>query len=172
MSLPTLLWLFPIVFMLHDFEEIIRFKTFLSANGDALAKRVPKPVRREFANLQKYTTAQYSLAIAIEFLIFSLVTLHAVESGWYPLFIFFAVGHGAHGLYHVASGLVLRQPIPGAVTALLLVLPYSAYLCLRLTAEGYTTWGTIGWLVPVSLVFFMAWMKGLFWVVERVLGRR
>ncbi len=34
MTLSTLLWLFPVSFMLHDFEEIIRIECWIHRNGD------------------------------------------------------------------------------------------------------------------------------------------
>ena len=40
-KIETLMWLLPIVFMLHDFEEIIMFKPWMNANCAALEKRLP-----------------------------------------------------------------------------------------------------------------------------------
>jgi hypothetical protein len=46
-KLETLMWLLPIVFMFHDFEEIIMFKPWMNANYAALEKRLPAPAPRQ-----------------------------------------------------------------------------------------------------------------------------
>jgi len=38
----TIIWLLPIVFMIHDFEEIIFFKSWMNKNKDYLIEKFPK----------------------------------------------------------------------------------------------------------------------------------
>ena len=159
MTLSTLLWLFPVSFMLHDFEEIIRIERWLHRNGDRVEKKIPGFVKNSFAKMREMTTPEMAAAVAVVFVVFSAATYLAVEFKVFGPFIFCIVGYFAHGFFHLGSAIVMKDWTPGALTSLLLVIPYSILLFSRLTVLGITTWKTIALLVPITLLAFVVLMK-------------
>ncbi|MDR2927860.1 MAG: HXXEE domain-containing protein [Cytophagaceae bacterium] len=41
-----IIWLLPIVLMIHDFEEIIFFKSWINQNRDCMTEKFPKIAKR------------------------------------------------------------------------------------------------------------------------------
>ena len=58
-------WLFPIIFMFHDMEEIIGFKFFLRQNEAELQKRFPFFLRR----YENFSTEGFALAVYEELIL-------------------------------------------------------------------------------------------------------
>ena len=58
-------WLFPIIFMFHDMEEIIGFKFFLRQNETELQKRFPFVLRR----YKDFSTEGFALAVYEELIL-------------------------------------------------------------------------------------------------------
>lgn len=119
----SIIWLFPVLFMLHDFEEIIlveawrkRYKTKLEAQ---------KSKRLVFAGCNR--TPAFSVGVAIEFLILSFVSqisLWTESYGiWYGLFIAFTI----HLVGHCVATLLYKYYVPGVVTSILFT-PICVYL--------------------------------------------
>ena len=96
MSLASLLWLFPIVFMLHDLEEIVRVESWLRTYGGGVREKIPTFLRKKFDVICSLDSAAFSTAVAVEFLLFSAAAYLAVEKGFYASFFFFSVGFFSH----------------------------------------------------------------------------
>ena len=65
-----LIYLFPIVFMLHDFEEIIMQQRWMERNADELCRRFPV-LRKQIMQLRELSTTGFAIAVAEEFIIIS-----------------------------------------------------------------------------------------------------
>ena len=81
-------WLFPIIFMFHDMEEIIGFKFFLRQNEAELKNRFPFILRRykDFST-EGFALAVYEeliLCILISTLAYFLIAISSGISGWGP----------------------------------------------------------------------------------------
>ena len=63
-------WLFPIIFMFHDMEEIIGFKFFLRQNETELKKRFPFILRR----YKDFSTEGFALAVYEELILCILIS--------------------------------------------------------------------------------------------------
>jgi hypothetical protein len=117
-KIETLMWLLPIVFMFHDFEEIIMFKPWLGANGAALAKRFPSWASRALAGRSKISTSAFALAVAEEFLVLSALTLLAVELELYSFWAGMLLGFFIHLLVHAGQFAIYRGYVPVILTSL------------------------------------------------------
>jgi hypothetical protein len=117
-KIETLMWLLPIVFMFHDFEEIIMFKPWLNANGTALEKRLPQWASRALAGHNKMSTSAFALAAAEEFIILSALTLLAVELELYPFWAGMMLGFFIHLLVHMGQFAIYRGYVPVILTSL------------------------------------------------------
>jgi hypothetical protein len=126
MNLNFLIAVFPIVFMFHDFEEIIFFKTWLTKNRDYLKNRFPKISRHILPHFEKLSTAAFSLAVAEEFILISIITFTSIWLKnyflWFAIFIAFSL----HLVAHIIQWIILKRYIPSIVTSLL-CLPYCIY---------------------------------------------
>ena len=94
-----LLCLFPIAFMLHDFEEIIVLPKWMARNANILRTRFPF-LKKQIAQLQGLSMTGFVIAVAEEF----------------------------HLLIHILQFIILKRYIPAIVTSFL-CLPYAVYVC-------------------------------------------
>jgi hypothetical protein len=117
-KIETLMWLLPIVFMFHDFEEIIMFKPWLGTNGAALAKRLPSWASRALTEHNKISTSAFALAVAEEFLVLSLLTLLSVELELYSFWAGMMLGFFIHLLVHTGQFAIYRGYVPVILTSL------------------------------------------------------
>lgn len=126
MNLIILIALLPIVFMFYDFEEMIFFKTWLTKNRELIKRRFPRMSTRILPHPGKLSTAAFSLAVAEEFLLLSLITYTAIwwenYSVWFAAFMAFSI----YLIVHIIQWLIIRRCIPSIVTSPI-CLPYCFY---------------------------------------------
>ena len=67
----TLIWLFPIVFMIHEFEEIIFMRWWIAKNKVHVLNKYPKLGKQVLGQFDAFSTESFSLIVAEEFLIVS-----------------------------------------------------------------------------------------------------
>ena len=119
--------LLPVVFMIHEYEEIIMFKHWLKHHQPELRTRFPKfeqmLARSGHFN---YATSTYAVGTAHEFLLISLITFSAMSVGAYSWWFAAFAGHSIHLLIHLVQWMIYRKYIPVIVTTIL-SLPYCVY---------------------------------------------
>lgn len=114
-----IVWLFPIIFMFHEFEEIIFFKSWIEKNKDDLSERYPKLAKRLLSRIEGLSVPAFTVAVAEEFLLLSIVTVLAVIFNWYLLWLAVFMGYFIHLLVHMVQSCVFRRYIPGIYTTML-----------------------------------------------------
>jgi hypothetical protein len=134
-SLVTLLWLFPVTFLLHDFEEIIFAESWFNKNYNKSLPKVPNHMKETFKELSKTTAARFAIPVFIQFIFYIGATYLAVEKDIFGPFIGFNVLMFLHVFMHLGQSLFLRTYALGVGTAILITLPYSIYLFYRLLEE-------------------------------------
>ena len=172
MQISTIIWLFPIVFMIHDFEEILLVRSWMDRNFETASRRIPRFLQKPAAQIKDISTAEFSLSVAVEFVFFSIIAFLAAEYGRYTLFNLFAVGLVAHSLVHLGTAIWTRSLAPGVVTSVLVLIPYGLLLFPRLTALGLIDWKTILIYLPVMLAVFGFYAYGLLWVGRKLLRKK
>lgn len=121
-ELELIVSLFPIVFMLHEFEEIIGFKPWVVKDGLWIAKKFPKAAK-QITLYERLSVPAFALAVLEEFVLVGLVTVLALTLQWYSAWIAMFMGFSLHILIHIGQWIVVGKYIPIAVTSLL-SLPY------------------------------------------------
>ena len=109
-TLLFLMTLLPVVFMLHDFEEIIMFRPWLRRNRDELKARFPRfeafLTRR---GLFDYSTSAFAVAVCHEFTLLSVASYGALYTGvygwWFAAFMAFFL----HLFVHVGQWVIYRK---------------------------------------------------------------
>jgi len=154
-----IIWLLPIVFMIHDFEEIIFFKPWISKNKDYLAIRFPKISKRFLLRFDSMSTSAFALAVLEEFVLLSLITLSSVLFDYYLLWLAVFMGFFVHLLVHFVQWIILKRYIP-AIGTTFLALIYCTYSLYRIIIDEIfhlseiLLWTIIGFgLVGLNLIF-------------------
>ena len=121
-ELELIVSLFPIVFMLHEFEEIIGFKPWVVKDGLWIAKKFPKAAK-QITLYERLSVPAFALAVLEEFVLVGLVIVLALTLQWCSAWIAMFMGFSLHILIHIGQWIVVGKYIPIAVTSLL-SLPY------------------------------------------------
>lgn len=164
MKTESILWLLPVVFMIHDFEEIVMMKPWAARNVGGLQRRFPRLASRLVPAIGRLSTGGFAVAVAEEFLLLSALTLLAVEYNLFALWTGLLLAFFVHLLVHVGQFLVFRRYVPVIFTSLPAAV-YCVVAARELTAKGLVDWGTavlwgIGCLALVGLNLFLALQLG------------
>jgi hypothetical protein len=141
-SLESLIWSLPLVFMLHDLEEIIMVRPWLDRESVRLRQRFPGFAERFLKQLGGLSTSGFALAVAEEFILLLLISLACLWWQAYTLWAGLLIAFFIHLLVHIGQFLHYRRYIPGLITTLLASF-YSLWalsICYRL---GLLVWPTI-----------------------------
>lgn len=114
----TLMWLLPVVFMIHDFEEIIMMKPWLTKNWPKLEKRLPAKAIRAMAKQKDMSVSAYALAVAEEFVVLSTLTLVAIEMNLNNFWAGLLIGFFIHLLVHIGQFVAFRGYVPVIITSI------------------------------------------------------
>ena len=131
----TLIWLLPVSFMVHDFEEIIFWELWMNKNGGEVRRRVPPFLAKHVDTVLGKSTAQVSFVVCLIFVLPVLAAFLATVCGTASLFLLISAMFFAHGFGHIGQSIVLRRYVPGVITSALIVIPYGLVLDWRLSAE-------------------------------------
>jgi hypothetical protein len=177
MKLDTMMWLLLVFFMFHEFEEIIMMKPWVAKNKRGLRKRFPAVASRLLPHFEKLSTSSIALAIAVEFLLFSVLIFSAVELQLYALWTSILLVFFFHVIFHIFSFVLYRKYVPVIITSLLSI-PYCLY-ALYFLKNNELFWSnfTRGFLIVVALgatVFIFAlWLAARFekWLNKSFIGK-
>lgn len=121
-ELELIISLFPIVFMIHEFEEIICFKPWVTNNGLWLTSKYPK-FAKPVTHLGRLSVPAFSGAVLEEFILVSITTVLALTLHWYSVWIAVFTAFAFHVFLHIVQWVAIRRYIPVIITSLL-SLPY------------------------------------------------
>ena len=105
--------------MFHDFEEIIFFKSWITKNKTTLSEKFPKLAKRFLARFDNLSVQAFSLAVAEEFILFSLVTVLSIIFESYLLWLGIFMGFFIHLIVHVIQWIAFRKYIPAIFTSII-----------------------------------------------------
>ena len=151
--------LLPIVFMFHDFEEIIFFKPWINKNSAYLKEHFPRLSKKFLSRFESLSTSGFALAVAEEFLLLSFITYGSVYFNNYYLWISAFMAFFIHLIMHVAQWIILRRYIPMIVTSLI-SLPYCVYALIEILENNMfqvseiVLWTFVGLIAMVINVLF------------------
>lgn len=134
----TIVWLLPIVFMIHDFEEIIFFKTWIIKNKTGLSQRFPRISKRFLPRYENLSITAFSLAVFEEFILLSVITVLSVLFEHYFLWLGVFMGFFIHSIIHFIQWLILRKYIPAIYTTII-SLVYCALSLKLILKENFFT---------------------------------
>jgi hypothetical protein len=152
MTIETLMWLLPVFFILHDFEEIIMFKPWISRNSDELFKRFPKLAARFLPHMEKLSTSSFAVAVVEIFLILSIMAFVAVELKLYSLWTGILLAFFVHLILHIIQFAAYRKYVPVIITSFVCCL-YCIGALFYLIGANLVNWPeTAIWTIVVVIV--------------------
>jgi hypothetical protein len=174
-TLSLLIALLPIVFILHDFEEIIMYRPWLTKHREEVGKRFPRVGKILSRYHSGLSTSAFAIAVLHEFLVITIITYLSlwfdVYYWWFATFMVFSL----HLFVHIGQWIIYGKYVPFIITSLL-ALPYSIstfYVFTRSTDMSigqlwiWTIAGVLLGLVSFPSAFFFAsrfeiWKKRYF----------
>ncbi|WP_338448332.1 HXXEE domain-containing protein [Niallia oryzisoli] len=151
-SLNTLIWFFPITFLLHDFEEIIFVEAWFKKNYVRLKPKVPGRMIKVFEDLSKTNAARFSIPVFMQFIVYIIASYLAAEQGFYGLFLGVNVLFFLHIFSHIGQTLFFGVYALGVGSAIIVTLPYSVYLFYRLLNEDIISFMDLAINLPYGLI--------------------
>ncbi|SDN64427.1 Protein of unknown function with HXXEE motif-containing protein [Psychrobacillus sp. OK028] len=148
-NVQTLIWLFPIMFILHDFEEIIMVERWMKRNSTRIYDILPEKIADRVIKQFSMSTAQFAVAVLVIFLFVSSATVMANQfviqglQGNIYIFTIVTLVFFLHGFTHIGQSIILRSVTPGAFTSLFVIIPYSLVLFQSLLINEVITWKII-----------------------------
>jgi hypothetical protein len=146
MKLNRLIGLFPILYFIHDLEEIVTVERFVQEHGDAIPLSV--------------TTLQFTIAFGILFIISSAGCYQAMKGkkflGMSPVAFFTFLVPGlllANGVSHIFQAIYFQSYTPGVITTVCNIFPYSFFALKALRAEKLVSWKKLS---AIFLIAFVA----------------
>lgn len=135
--LDFLMYLFPIVFLLHDGEEIWMVERWVRRHQD----QIKFALDLRLIDLNKNITVQFAIAVLTIGSVLTLTTLWAIPHTGskhfiYILFIGFVSVYLLDGMKHIGTSILLRSYTPGVATAAIVEVPFGAYALYRFHDAG------------------------------------
>lgn len=129
-------WLFPIIFIFHDMEEIIGFGIWLKNNKKILGEKYPNILN----TYKDFSTEGFSLAVFEELILCIAFSALAFLFDTQPLWYIWLGGFIActlHFIIHIGQAVWMRQYIPATATSII-CFPISIWILYQcfLTLEG------------------------------------
>lgn len=174
LDVQTLIWLFPILFVLHDFEEIIMIEKWMVKKSDVIYERLPRIIADRVIKQFSMSTAQFTVAVLVIFLFVGSSTFMANQyiiqgslANIYP-FTIITLTFFLHAFTHIGQSIFLRSITPGSLTSMTIIIPYSLALYNALLINEVLTWKVIFVCLPfVFLVIPLALLAH--WIGRKVI---
>ena len=160
MSIPTLVWLFIVAFLIHDLEEIIWVGPWIEKNRTDVIKKVPGFMKKRLENLFQINSSQFAVAVLLELIVFIPFTFMAAGQGKFLVFLAFNSLFFIHVFTHLGQSIYLRRYTPGVVTAVIITLPYGLFLFYRLLSDGLVSWSQVLLSIPLGLLMLPVVLVG------------
>ncbi len=129
------IWLFLVIFMLHDFEEIISVENW-SRKTFYLTENTSNRLKKLIWNFWNINSHSFAKRDVVIFLVISTIVfmkVQYIDSRLIAiLFLSLLCLVLLHNLVHIIQTLILKTYTPGLYTAIGLVTPYTLYLFYRL----------------------------------------
>ncbi|RAK23065.1 uncharacterized protein with HXXEE motif [Anoxybacillus vitaminiphilus] len=166
MSLRTIIWLGPFIFLIHDLEEVFLTQQWIKKHSYLFKGTVVERLVNTFG----YSPGEFGLVVGIITILYGIICYFAakqIKAGMSMnlyaatlLILFINV------FTHLGQSILLKMYTPGVITSLLIVLPYTLYAFRKLKAANMitkTTWIT-SLFMSIGMVFIIF---GLMFLVGR-----
>ena len=167
MNIHLLISLLPVVFILHDLEEIIMFKPWLSKNKEELKSRFPKAAKLLLKTHDHLSVSGFAVAVLFILIVLTAITYLSLifenYSWWFGAFAVFTL----HLVVHIVQWIIYAKYVPFIITSLLF-LPCCIYTFIQflhftsMSSWQMVLWTMIGFLLTAFIFFLSFSVAGKF----------
>lgn len=159
--------LFPIIFMIHDFEELIMLQPWLSKNRKELKERFPKIEQFfESRKIFELSTSSFAVAMFHEFLLFSIITFLSLYFENYKWWFSLLIGYSLHLVLHLIQWILFKKYIPMLITSVL-TMPYCiCAICVFLNTIELSLQELVVWIVVGIFLTAISVFSAFFWALK------
>ncbi|MBC2140454.1 HXXEE domain-containing protein [Listeria innocua] len=165
----TIMWvfLFPSLFIIHDFEEIIYGHSWFNKNKEIIGAKVPEKLMSRLEDSLEGSVSQFAFAVLEEFIILVFLAVLTSIYQWYSFYVCLMFGYCVHAVMHLFQSIYIRKYIPATGTAIVtsILIVYGAIIIVR---EQNLQWGFI--LMELPLMMFAIFLNVVFahWISKRL----
>lgn len=129
-----IIWMFPILFIVHDMEEIMGFGLWLKKNRTLLDRKYPKISN----TYNPFSTEGMAAAVMEELVICLIICIITRLTGFYGLWLGAFVAYTFHLIVHIGQSIVIKKYIPAVITSII-CLPLSiGFIAISIGTLSYT----------------------------------
>ncbi|MCR5735137.1 MAG: HXXEE domain-containing protein [Lachnospiraceae bacterium] len=166
-----LIWIFPVLFIFHDMEEVIWLPGFIEKNREDIIKRYPIAEKLLSVYKKVMTTQAFALAVYEELIVLmTICALVEITKAEFIMGIWYGalIGFTAHLVMHILQSIAIKRYIPSLVTSIL-TLPPSIMLLIH-TKWNMGVSAVIGTII--GIVGVAANLKQAHMLMNRYMERR
>lgn len=126
-NMNVIVWIFPVLFIFHDLEELTFLKSWINRNNSFLAQKFPKMTKRVLPHFSSITNFSFALGVIEELIIIIIVTLISFLTQKYYLWTGLFIAFTFHLMIHCIQTLVIKKYVPAIATSVIL-LPVCIYI--------------------------------------------
>lgn len=142
-------WLFPVIFIFHDMEEVIGFGIWLKSNKQMLHEKYPNILN----TYRDFSTEGFSLAVFEELVLCiafcACALLFDIQPLWY-LWLGGFIACTVHFIIHIGQAIVMRKYIPAIVTSII-CLPISLWILYKCFLTIKNEWWYVAIFIAVGI---------------------
>lgn len=143
-------WLFPVIFMFHDMEEIIGFGIWLKNNKEILSEKYPAILQ----TYKDFSTEGFALAVFEELVLciaFCMLALFLnIQAFWY-LWLGGFIACTLHFVIHIGQAAIMKQYIPAVITSVI-CLPISVWIIYKCFLTIESAWWYVGIFIVAGIL--------------------
>lgn len=162
-------WLLPILFMLHDFEEIIMIEAWKQRNRICSTHETNNFLSTKIPYSDMRSTASFSIAVAIEFFLLSITSLYSAITGTYYIWFSLMFAVTFHYIIHLKMCIDCKGYVPGITTAVVFF-PVSIAILLYAAQTAGFTFFTLSISIAAGILFGVLLIKCLHGLMARFDG--
>ena len=149
--------LFVAVFLLHEIEEVLVVRRWMTCHATTLQKRFPR-MQSLLAVLSRVRTLPFIVAVAEETLIVVVCTAVALCGGGFVAWWCCVAAYALHVVVHCVQAFAVGGYVPGLVTSLV-SLPYCVVAVMAVAGlfpiRNLVLWGLLGAVLTAANLYMM-----------------
>ena len=120
-NMHIIIWFFPLLFIFHDFEEIILIKYWIQKNENHLLSIVPSRFIPVINHIKKISTAAFAFGVAEEYILILIICIISFLSNRYYLWIGCFIAFVLHMVAHIFQAIFIKKYVPALLTSLICI---------------------------------------------------
>lgn len=128
------IWIFPILFIIHDMEEIIGLGLWLNKNRSLLDIKYPR-----ISNTYKlYSTEGMAAAVMEEMFLCLITCIISRFTEFYGLWLGTFIAYTFHLIVHIGQSIVIKKYIPAVITSIICLPLTIWFIAISISSLSYS----------------------------------